>query len=408
MLALVARHAPELLKLAALAESFGIRMFLVGGPVRDLLLGQIPKDWDITSPATPNEYRRICESLTDVAVYDVGEEHGTTGTAFTRGDGQMFVVEHTTHRREYYDPESRSPKVTFGDRLADDLARRDFTVNAMALDLVSGELIDPFDGAADLATGVLRTPDDPTRTFSEDPLRIMRLVRFAVLRGLVPTEDCVDGAARVADRLSIVSVERITAELLRLLDAGGDAFVSTAAMLARIGAAGAAFGPLDVDATVTALVRPDALVDRVDCFAALAVHTGPSADPALRAMKLTNSDVRAAVAAAAAFDALESVGSPSDARRLLRGTGVECAKRVARLSVALDAPVRRQGFLLGSLVHADPGFASRKLPVDGNDAAAAGFRGRDIGTALRRVEDALCVDPQLDRAQALELLASVA
>ncbi len=191
----------------------GHELALVGGPVRDLFLARPIHDLDFTTSARPEETEAILNTWAD-AVWDIGRDFGTIGAR--RGD---VVVEITTYRTDAYDPHSRKPLVKYGDTLAGDLTRRDFTVNAMALRLPDMEFVDPCGGLEDLAQMRLRTPIEAERSFDDDPLRILRAARFTAQLGFT-----VDDAARaamtaLADRLEIVSPERIQAELVRLMTA---------------------------------------------------------------------------------------------------------------------------------------------------------------------------------------------
>lgn len=193
----------------------GHRLFLVGGVVRDLALGESGPtdggDIDLTTDAEPAVIRRLLAPLAR-AMWSQGERFGTIGATV---DGQDIEV--TTHRAEAYDPDSRQPVVTFGRDLAEDLSRRDFTINAMAVELPSHQLHDPFGGLSDLHECRLRTPLSAEVSFGDDPLRMLRAARFTARFGLTPTEELVSAAGAMAERLSIVSVERVADELERLL-----------------------------------------------------------------------------------------------------------------------------------------------------------------------------------------------
>ena len=212
-----ARLQPIIDEAAPLAERFaaaGFTLYLVGGIVRDLLLGRELAghlDFDLTTDARPEDTKRIVAGWAD-AVWTQGERFGTIG--LKRGE-RAFEI--TTHRAEAYLPDSRKPEVVFADRIEADLSRRDFTVNAMAIDLEGLQLVDPFDGTADLAAGRLRTPLAPEESFGDDPLRMLRAARFIAGYGLKPDPELVAAATSMADRLSIVSAERIRDELDKLL-----------------------------------------------------------------------------------------------------------------------------------------------------------------------------------------------
>ncbi|WP_304452620.1 CCA tRNA nucleotidyltransferase [Nocardiopsis sp. YSL2] len=187
------------------------QLAVVGGPVRDALLGRTSNDVDLTTDAVPQRILELVDGWAD-SVWTVGIEFGTVGL---RKKG--LQVEVTTYRSEAYSPKSRKPDVHYGDNIHDDLLRRDFTVNAMAVRLPSQEFVDPFGGLADLAEGVLRTPGRPEDSFSDDPLRIMRAVRFAAQLGFELAPEVAEAARGMADRLSIVSAERIRDELVKLV-----------------------------------------------------------------------------------------------------------------------------------------------------------------------------------------------
>ncbi len=200
----------------ALSESFtaaGEEIYLVGGSVRDALLGISHVDLDFTTSARPDDVERITGPLA-AAMWAVGKRYGTIGA-----EVGAHRVEITTFRSDVYRPASRKPEVAFGDSLEEDLLRRDFTVNAMALSLADGGLLDPFGGEEDLGRGRLATPRSPQASFGEDPLRMLRACRFAAQLGLRPTEGVKTAIAGMRERLGIVSAERIRDELSRLVTA---------------------------------------------------------------------------------------------------------------------------------------------------------------------------------------------
>ena len=212
------RFRPVLAQMAPLTERFaeaGHRLYLVGGPVRDLMLGRVGdgRDLDATTDARPPVIKRLLEGWAD-AIWTQGERFGTIGA---KRNGVIYEI--TTHRAEAYQPESRKPDVQFADAIEADLSRRDFTVNAMALEVTSTtpSLVDPFGGAADLATRTLRTPLSPQESFSDDPLRMLRAARFLAGYGLQPVPELVEAVREMASRLSIVSTERIRDEFDKLM-----------------------------------------------------------------------------------------------------------------------------------------------------------------------------------------------
>ena len=192
-------------------EAAGHELSLVGGPVRDLFLGRSSPDLDFTTDADPDASEAVGAGWAD-ATWDVGRRFGTIG--FRKAGWQLEV---TTYRAEQYDPASRKPQVAFGDSLEDDLLRRDFTVNAMALRLPALELVDPFGGMRDLHAGVLRTPGTPEDSFSDDPLRMMRAARFASQLGFAVAPEVEEAMAAMAERITIISAERVREELVKLV-----------------------------------------------------------------------------------------------------------------------------------------------------------------------------------------------
>ena len=211
------RFAPVLAELGPLAERFeraGEPLYLVGGTVRDLLLGLGDVgDFDLTTPARPARIKALIEGWAD-AMWTQGERFGTIGA---RAKGRTYEI--TTHRAERYNPDSRKPEVTFGDEIDEDLSRRDFTINAMALRLdgASPALVDPHGGAADLVRRRLRTPLTAEISFNDDPLRMLRAARFVARLDLAPDPELVEACRSMAARLEIVSAERIRDELDKLL-----------------------------------------------------------------------------------------------------------------------------------------------------------------------------------------------
>lgn len=210
----VRRLAPSLPLLGELGERFhaaGHELALVGGPVRDAFLGRVSPDLDLTTSARPEEIEALVAGWAD-HTWDVGRAFGTIGV---RKGAELIEI--TTYRHDVYDRMSRKPAISFGTSLADDLVRRDFTVNAMALRLPSLEFVDLHDGLADLEAGRLRTPGPPEVSFGDDPLRMMRAARFAAQLGF-SLDPAVEAAMRdMASSLSIVSAERIRDELVKLL-----------------------------------------------------------------------------------------------------------------------------------------------------------------------------------------------
>ncbi|MBN6191493.1 CCA tRNA nucleotidyltransferase [Aneurinibacillus sp. BA2021] len=197
-----------------LAQAFaeaGFELAVVGGPVRDALLGRETHDLDFTTNALPDQILAIVKPVAS-AHWDIGRAFGTIG-ARVRGE----QVEITTYRADSYDGVTRKPTVEFGDTIDGDLVRRDFTVNAMALQVPAVKLIDPTGGVEDLVAGILRTPADPRVSFGDDPLRMLRAARFSAQLGFRVDDDTAAAITELRETLAIVSPERIQSELVRLM-----------------------------------------------------------------------------------------------------------------------------------------------------------------------------------------------
>ena len=205
---------PLLTKLGEAFEAAGHELALVGGPVRDAILGRVAPDLDFTTSASPDQILKVVKSLSS-ATWDIGREFGTIAAQI---DGEQ--VEITSYRADSYDKTSRKPTVEFGDNLEDDLVRRDFTVNAMALRLPSRVFVDPHQGLRDLLLETLKTPTDPEISFSDDPLRMMRAARFTSQLGFVIEPETFSAMIRLKDRIEIISQERIRDEFSKLLLSG--------------------------------------------------------------------------------------------------------------------------------------------------------------------------------------------
>jgi poly(A) polymerase len=206
-------RAPESTQLAAAFKAAGFKLALVGGPVRDAILGRLGNDLDFTTNAKPAESKKILTSWADT-VWEIGAEFGTI--AARKGD---IEVEVTTYRSESYEVDSRKPDVQFGENIEGDLKRRDFTINAMALELTteSPTFIDLFNGIIDLQNKIIKTPGKAEDSFSDDPLRMMRAARFMSQLNFAVDDSVITAIKKMADRLSIISAERIRDEFVKTL-----------------------------------------------------------------------------------------------------------------------------------------------------------------------------------------------
>lgn len=259
-LAALRRRNPLVDDLANAFRAAGHALHLVGGAVRDALLGDDGEvDLDFTTDARPERSEAVLRGWAD-AVWLTGAAFGTVSGQRADTDGVAHTVEVTTYRADTYTPGSRHPEVAYGERVEQDLSRRDFTVNALALDLTvpverSGEaLVDAFDGLADLRAEVLRTPVDPRQSFDDDPLRMLRLARFAARLGFAADPATLGAATDMADDLTTISAERVRMELVKLL------------------AAGRATAGLDVLASTRLLSRAPGLAEMGDPVALAAVR----------------------------------------------------------------------------------------------------------------------------------------
>lgn len=406
-------------ELAPLADRFGAaghRLFLVGGTVRDLVTTVVRPDappqgdfdLDATTTARPKEIKQLLQGWAD-AIWTQGERFGTIG-AMKRVDVNGVSVERvfeiTTHRAEAYRDDSRKPEVAFSDDIVADLSRRDFTVNAMAIEVTSPTpaLVDPFGGVADLSARVLRTPLTPAESFSDDPLRMLRAARFITRYDLVPVPDLLDAVESMAERLSIVSAERIRDELDKLLAAsaptGGLRFVFATGLGRQALPEVAALADRVVDGSRHA----DALAHTLAVVAALPVgaddrHLRWAGMFAALGTSVARARMRALRSSLAAIDAIGTVvavherlsGGPADpsgawtdgeVRRLVRDAGpwLDQAVLLAQANAAalMDGPA-----------------ATAMARVDGAVAQL---------TSLADREDVASFAPELDGATVMDVL----
>ncbi|SMD09510.1 poly(A) polymerase [Lentzea albidocapillata] len=202
---------PVVAELAARFAAGGKRLYLVGGSVRDAVLGRPTNDFDFTTDARPAEIQKLLSGWSD-AQWDTGIAFGTVG-ASKNGE----IIEITTFRADVYDGVTRNPEVTFGDSIDGDLVRRDFTVNAMAFDIAAGEFVDPTGGLQAARDGVLDTPATPQESFGDDPLRMLRAARFVSQLGFTPAPRVVEAMRSMAGQLARITPERVQVELSKLL-----------------------------------------------------------------------------------------------------------------------------------------------------------------------------------------------
>jgi poly(A) polymerase len=207
------KQAPAATSLATAFKAAGFKLALVGGPVRDAILGRLGNDLDFTTNAHPKESEKILKKWAD-SVWDIGAAFGTIA-----GKKGEITVEITTYRSENYEKDSRKPAVEFGENIEGDLSRRDFTINAMALELTTDEptFIDLFNGVDDLQNKIIKTPGKPSDSFTDDPLRMMRAARFMSQLNFTIDESVLVAIKEMAHRLSIISSERVRDEFIKII-----------------------------------------------------------------------------------------------------------------------------------------------------------------------------------------------
>lgn len=207
------KQAPAATSLATAFKAAGFKLALVGGPVRDAILGRLGNDLDFTTNALPKDSEKILKKWAD-SVWDIGAAFGTVA-----GKKDEITVEITTYRSENYEKDSRKPSVEFGENIEGDLSRRDFTINAMALELTTDgpTFIDLFNGVDDLANKIIKTPGKPSDSFTDDPLRMMRAARFMSQLNFTIDESVLVAIKEMAHRLSIISSERVRDEFIKII-----------------------------------------------------------------------------------------------------------------------------------------------------------------------------------------------
>lgn len=388
-------------RVAPLAGRFAAadrQLHVVGGAVRDALLGvRHPGDLDLTTDARPEETLELVEGVA-ATTWTQGQRFGTIGV---RVGEEIFEI--TTHRTESYDPGSRKPEVVFADALDEDLSRRDFTINAIALDVATGELADPHGGTEDLQRRVLRTPRSPEVSFTDDPLRVLRAGRFLTRFELTAVPALEEAAAALADRLAIVSAERVLDELSKLLaterpSRGLD-------FLARVGVLDRVLPEADPSAPVDDLGQ-----GWLDRLAALLAGTETEAVRArLRALRLSTDGSAHVVDLVAALRSLPDAGDdglgPSVVRRWVAGAGDRWRHALDVATVLRPGPagdLRRAVDELSATEDLD----DLSVPLDGDDVMAvlAVGPGPEVGRALALLRDHRLDHGPITRAEAEALL----
>lgn len=394
--------------LAGLFAAAGHRLYLVGGVVREAVAGRFldGADLDCTTDARPPDVRRIVDGLA-TSVWTQGERFGTIGCVVA---GQAFEI--TTHRAERYDPRSRKPVVTFGDDVEQDLARRDFTVNAMAVDAADGRLLDPHGGRQDLAARLLRTPLDPAISFGDDPLRMLRAARFIASHGLVPDDAVVEAVGDMGERLQIVAVERVRDEFEKLLllddPSDGFEFLFRTGLIERVLADIAHRDPTEVGRVAAAVAA-----EPVPRWASLFVRGEASAAAAcLRGLRGSTALVSAAAGLVEAREELSGAGcSPQEVRRLAYRCPVPVDEALAfsrAVATALDeSPAGLESFAAALIgLRRTENVDCPVLPLDGDEVMAALDipPGPAVGRALAFLRELTFQHGPIDKVEATEAL----
>ena len=394
--------------LTQLFGAAGYRLYLVGGVVREAVAGRFlaGSDLDCTTDARPGEVRRIVSGAA-TSLWTQGERFGTIGCVM---DGQAFEI--TTHRADHYEVHSRKPVVAFGDDVVHDLARRDFTVNAMAVDTADGTLLDPYGGRADLAEGMLRTPLDPSVSFGDDPLRMLRAARFIASHGLAPDEAVVDAVRAMGDRMDIVAVERVRDEFEKLLmvedPSEGYRFLFDTGLIERV------IGDL-IGRDPVALGRLTAAVVAEPAARWASLFVGDSAEAAaacLRRLRCSTALISSSAGLLAARIRLEATGTnPPDVRRFVAESPAPVDAALAFAGAVADASGESKERLLD---FADTLERLREvedvddlaLPVDGNEVMEmlSLEPGPDVGRALAFVREQVMEKGPISKAEASQAL----
>lgn len=377
----------------------GFELALVGGAVRDLLSGGEVNDFDFCTNALPEQTEAVLKTLGTVWMPGF-----SFGTVCSNVEGE--VVEVTTFRTETYTEDSRAPQTAFGTSLVEDLARRDLTMNAIALNLslsagqVVAELVDPFNGANDLAAGVLRTPSDTLRVMSEDPLRMLRAVRFAVVRSMRLDEELAEVISANADRLDIISAERKLSQLEKLLVSSK--FTREGLKLSmEVNVSEKFFSAFASEEALTALNRLDG--GRSENLLLLAVASS-NWEKGWSELKMSREDNKFLTRLTREVATLRTANfTRALARKLVRKFTDEELSVLLNVTAAFGVDVASLRLMVGD-VQDNELEVRAVLPVDGKDAMAAGLKGKAVGEALKLVEERLLAQGFLTRDEALSLL----
>lgn len=371
-------------------EASGESAYIVGGSLRDVLLGIAPHDYDVTTSALPEKTLAL---FSDMRVIETGIKHGTV-TVISDGE----PVEVTTFRVDGEYTDSRHPSsVSFTDRIEEDLARRDFTVNAMAYSERRG-LVDPFGGSDDVKRRMIRAVGDPQERFSEDALRIMRAFRFAAQLGFEIEVNTLEGAIACAEGLKNIARERIGSEFIRLITSP---YAKNALMLmVRTDVIKYVLGDYEITEELIDVVADMQAQDVPRLGALLCRADFETATDILGGLRCSSKQTKGALAVA--VGAQVSVRSAEDARKLIARTGIY-APYAARLSERLG--VSNTGAELLTVRQQNTPCTVRELAINGKVLADLGARGKQIGKALELLLEAVIEKPELNDESTLVALA---
>ena len=370
-------------------EKRGEEVYLVGGSLRDLLLGKTPNDYDLATSALP---QKTAEIFCDRRVITTGLKHGTV-TVMEEGE----PIEITTFRIDGAYSDARHPDgVTFTERIEEDLSRRDFTVNAMAYHPTVG-LIDPFGGKKDLGDQILRTVGEPNLRFEEDALRILRAFRFSAQLGFTIEEKTLEGCFNSKSGLTKVAKERISSEFLRLLLSQSPA--PSLQKMIEPGVSSFVFGEYLPSERLLQSLSQISAVDMVRLGLFFSECEEEEARKILESLKYSKKQITGACAVVRG--AKQKILSPADARRLIANCGIY-AENACRASILLkNSPEEAMEWI-------DKQRGPTKiseLKISGNDLISLGFCGREIGRILQELLALVIEDPTLnEKAKLLEMI----
>ena len=371
-------------------EASGESAYIVGGSLRDMLLGTTPHDYDVTTSALPEKTLSV---FSDMRVIETGIKHGTVTVI---SDGEPIEV--TTFRVDGEYTDSRRPdSVSFTSSIEEDLARRDFTVNAMAYSQSRG-LIDPFGGEADVKRKIIRAVGEPKERFSEDALRIMRAFRFSAQLSFEIEERTLKGAVECAEGLSRIARERIGAEFIRLLLS--PCSERALELMLKTGVIKYAVGECSVSEELIRIIPEMQNVDVARLGALLCQTDADVARDVLSGLRCSTKQQRGAMAVA--LGAQTAVRSAEDARRLIARTGIY-APYAARLSERLG--ISDAGAEEMTLRQQNTPCSVQQLAINGKVLASLGARGKSIGDTLEALLEAVIEAPELNEADTLVALA---